>query len=370
MEGPGRKMAQRLCSSRPRWPAIEHLETRLLASAAAVPGNTAIILDSTAAAHRAAVKAAAPVVSSTAMPLSSVRTFSYVLSDLTDTTVLQSLASSSYDMLIVDPTVTLRGDANFNMAAAVSELKANDPSRVVLAYLNIGEAEDFRGYWQSNWKQPQADHRGNPSYILQTDPYGWAGSFPVAYWNTAWQNLLLGTNGIVRRVAKAGFDGVFMDTVNAYDFPMVDAAAKQAHINPAKAMVSLISHIGATFHRINPKGYVVALNAEDLARVDPAYVNDVDGMAFEDTWYAGTPNAPWGDPAGGDIPTDPSVTAGRIAEYQIFQNAGKPIFTIDYALNDSDVQNAYAQSSALGFVPLVTQVSVEFSTTTPPPDLG
>ncbi len=316
------------------------------------------------------VQAATRNVTSVTMPLSSVKSFEYVLSPLSDPSLAQSLANSDDDMLIVDPTATLKGDASFDMAAAVAQLKANDPSRVVLAYLNIGEAQDFRAYWQSNWKQPQTNHAGNPGFILQTDPFGWSGSFPVAYWSAAWQNLYLGNIGIVRRIARAGFDGLLLDNVGDYTYSAVAAAAGKAHINPATAMVSFVSRIGATFRKINPAGNVLSLNAEDLARVDPAFVGDVNGMAFEDTWYSGTPNSPWGDPAGGDIATDPSVAAGRIGEYQVFQNAGKPVFTIDYALIEADAENAYAQSSALGFVPLVTQVSLAQPTTTPPPGLG
>lgn len=374
--GPGKKrsMRWRAKAVRPHRDAfslIETLECRSLISGS--PAVAALSVPSELSAH--SVTTAAPArakssITSIAMPLSSVRTFQYVLGDLSDPSLVQSLASSNYDMLIVDPTATLKGDSSFNMAAAVAQLKASDPSRVVLAYLNIGEAQDFRMYWASSWKQPQADHPGNPRYILQTDPFGWSGSFPVAYWNSAWQNLFLGSNGIVRRVAKAGFDGVVLDSVGAYTFSQVASAAQKARINAATAMVSFVSRIRSTFRRIDPNGYVVGLNAEDLAHADPAFVSDVDGMAFEDTWFSGTPNSPWGDPAGGDIATDPSLTADRISEYQIFQNAGKAIFTIDYALNDSDVQYAYAQSSALGFVPLVTQVSVAFPTTTTPPELG
>jgi len=183
---------------------IEPLESRSLFSAlpAVVAGPPA---ESDA---RAVVKHSVPKSQSTAMSLSDVRTFSYVLANLGGSPEITQMAQSNYDMLIVDPNVTYKGNANFNMAAMVAQLHADHPGRVVLAYLDIGEAGIGRTYWKSNWKAPTADHHGNPSFLIEPDPYGWDGSYPVAYWSRAWQKLFLGPDGIVKRVMEAGFDGV------------------------------------------------------------------------------------------------------------------------------------------------------------------
>ncbi len=345
------------------FPFVESLEGRTLVTAA--PARIDLSAAAAPAIHVAAKTSTQPA----AMPLSSVRTFSYVLADLAGSPEVTALAQSNYDMLIVDPTATLKGNANFNMSAMVAQLHAADPGRVVLAYLDIGEAASFRAYWKPSWKPPTAARHGSPSYILESDPFGWNGSYPVAYWQPAWQSLFLGPNGIVKRVMKAGFDGVFLDWVGAYQDPVIDAAAQRNRINPASAMVSFIARIRATARSVNRNADVVGLNGEGLAAADPNYLNVVDALAVEDTWFSGTPNAQWDDPAGGDIATDPTVTAGRIADYQIYQNAGKPVFTIDYALNPDNAALAYTESSALGFVPLVTQVSLSDLTTTPPSGL-
>ena len=241
---------------------------------------------------------------------------------------------------------------------------------MVLAYLDIGEAANFRSYWQSNWKGPQGTRAGNPSYLLESDPYGWKSEYPVAYWSKAWQKLYLGADGIVSRVMKAGFDGVFLDWVGAYDDSIVSAAARRSGINPASAMVNFVGGIRAAARKIDPRAEVVGLNGEDLAAADPAYLNVVDAVAFEGTWFSGSANSAWDDPAAGDIATDPARTAERIATYRRYHAAGKPVFTIDYALKPADVALAYSESSSLGFVPLVTQVSVGQLTATPPPSLA
>jgi cysteinyl-tRNA synthetase len=344
-------------------PLIEPLEGRTLASAAP---HASVASLSTPAKH-GPVQSAAAAPASAAMPLSSVKDFSYVLGNMAAPGAVTAVAQSGYDMLVVDPTATLKGNTSFDMAAMVSQLHAADPGRVVLAYVSIGEADNVRSYWENNWKAPAGSHHGNPAFLLGADPYGWQGSYPVAYWNAAWQKLFVGKNGIIANLMKAGFDGVSLGWVGGYSNSVVAAAAHRAGVNPARAMVQFISRIRNVVKANNPSGDVVGVNGESLATVDPAYLHVVDAGMFEDTWFYGTPNAPWDAPAGGDIPSDASVTASDIASYKLFQANGKPVFTIDYALQAPDAELVYAESSELGFVPLVTQVSVSQTTTTPPP---
>jgi cysteinyl-tRNA synthetase len=349
------------------FPLIESLENRTLFSAA----PSAVASPTVAESHvQAALQQSIKESQATAMPLSSVRTFSYVLADLPGSSLITQMGQSNYDMLIVGPPVTNRGEANFNMAPMVAQLHADHPGRVVLAYLDIGEAGTSNSYWQSSWKTPTATHRGNPSFLVEPDPYGWNGTYPVAYWSRAWQRLFLGPNGIVKRIMRAGFDGVFLDWVGAYETPAVAALAHHDGVEPAQAMVTFISRIRAAARSVDRRADVIGLNASELAKADPKYLTVIDGLAAEDVWFSGTPNSPWGDPAGGDIPADPQSTVDSIANFQAFQDAGKPVFTIDYALDSDDADYAYTQSSDLGFVPLVTQISLAQLTTTPPPSLG
>ena len=295
----------------------------------------------------------------------------YVTQGLDQPGAVAALAATSYDMIVVDPTATVKGDANFDMSGMVSELHAGHPGRVVLAYLNIGEAASYRTYWKGGWRAPSGHQPGNPNFILSSDPNGWSAVYPVAYWNKTWQNLLVtGRNSVVKQLMNAGFDGVQLDWVEGYSDPTVDALASRRGIDPAKAMVDLISRIRSVVQSVNPHAYVVALNADNLIDDDPRFAQVIDGITFEDTWYSGNANAPWADPAGGDVPTDPSTTQRRVEQYAKYQAAGKTVFTLDYSLDPDHAAAVYDQSSALGFVPLVTQVSLSQISTTPPPSLG
>jgi cysteinyl-tRNA synthetase len=350
-------------SARAARPLVEPLEGRTLASAS----PHASVSHAAVAHAKAKPNATVAAPASVAMPLTSVKDFSYVLGNLNSAGAVTTLAQSKYDMLVVDPTATFKGNANFDMAGMVAQLHAADPGRIVLAYLNIGEAADFRTYWQNNWKAPTKSHHGNPAYILESDPSGWSGSYPTAFWNAAWQKLFIGKNGIVQTLMKAGFDGVSLGWVSGYNNPTVAAAARRAGVNPARSMVQFVSKIRKIVKTADPGGDVLGIGGSGLATADPAYLNVIDGGIFEDTWFYGTPNAAWDDPTGGDLPVTASTTSSLIDSYKVFQSEGKPVFTIDYALQPADANLAYIESSELGFVPLVTQVSVALTTTTPPP---
>jgi cysteinyl-tRNA synthetase len=80
----------------------------------------------------------------------------------------------------------------------VSQLKRKPDGgrRLAISYLNIGQAEDYRTYFPEIWKSRP------PSWLIGADPEGWAGNFPVAYWNPEWQDILLGPRGLVQQIAR------------------------------------------------------------------------------------------------------------------------------------------------------------------------
>ena len=53
--------------------------------------------------------------------------------------------------------------------------------------MSIGEIEDYRYYWQSDWKV------GNPLVIENEDP-NWEGNYYVRYWETDWKNIIFGND--------------------------------------------------------------------------------------------------------------------------------------------------------------------------------
>lgn len=118
---------------------------------------------------------------------------------------VQALAQTSYDAVVIDrcyeDTALTVDDVN------ALKLKANGGVRLVLCYLSIGEAEDYRSYWDPSWSTHP------PAWLLDENP-DWPGNYPVAFWHSQWQAIVL---QMMDAALAAGFDGVYLDRVDVYE---------------------------------------------------------------------------------------------------------------------------------------------------------
>jgi len=124
--------------------------------------------------------------------------------------MVANMQANNYDVLIID--------AYFNdvlltpSQVANLKTKANGGARKVVAYMSIGEAEDYRFYWQADWKV------GNPSFIKAVNP-DWPGNYKVEYWNKDWQAIIYGNeNAYVDKLLRAGFDGAYLDIIDGFEY--------------------------------------------------------------------------------------------------------------------------------------------------------
>jgi cysteinyl-tRNA synthetase len=90
--------------------------------------------------------------------------------------------------------------------------KANGGKRIVLSYMNIGSAENFRYYWNGNWVL-------NDPVWLKKKYEGYNDEYYVEFWHPQWQNIIYGNDGsYLKKIIDAGFDGAYLDNVEAYYF--------------------------------------------------------------------------------------------------------------------------------------------------------
>src|SRR5260221_12414403 len=76
-----------------------------------------------------------------------VRTWMYQFQDLESGAAVRALGKSSYDLLVVEPVGTYRGALASAMAAKVPLLRGARPDRLVIAHLDIAEADTHRADW-------------------------------------------------------------------------------------------------------------------------------------------------------------------------------------------------------------------------------
>ncbi len=122
-----------------------------------------------------------------------------------------AISATNYDLLIMD--LFFKDDSEFT-AAEINELKikANGGKRLVVSYMSIGEAEDYRYYWQTSWGP------NNPSWI-DAENSEWEGNFKVKYWEEEWQAIIYGEqDSYLQKIIDAGFDGVYLDLIEAYEY--------------------------------------------------------------------------------------------------------------------------------------------------------
>lgn len=296
------------------------------------------------------------------------------------------LGDTDYDLLVVDPTETVNGNEDFDMAAMVGKLgsRPDGSRRLVLAYIDIGQAESYRTYWRSDWRPPgkQPGDVGVPDYILAPDSDGWDDSYVVAFWRRPWQEIWVGgrtgmdggrflKEGVVQRLAEAGFDGVYLDRMDVYDDEAVVKAARADGVKPSREMLSFVEKIKAAGSSTNPDFIVMAQNAPYLIDEYPVrYERVVDGLAAEDTWFSGRPGAGWDDPSGAGVPNnnrDDFGTQALLRQYKKYQKSGIPVFTVDYVADKRAAKVLYIYARRLGLRPLATRVSLDRLTATPPP---
>ena len=123
---------------------------------------------------------------------------------------IDTVKNTDYDIIIMD----LFHFEKAYTSAEIRELKTkrNGGKRLVVCYMSIGEAEDYRYYWNSGWKARK------PAWLTEENPH-WKGNYVVKYWDADWQKIITGNDGSYqKKILDAGFDGVYLDIIDAFEY--------------------------------------------------------------------------------------------------------------------------------------------------------
>ncbi len=137
----------------------------------------------------------------------------------TNAEFLNAIRATNYDLIVLDSFIDCDSEPVMLTPNEVASLKikANGGRRLVVSYMCIGEAEDYRWYWNPDWTT--ADDKLSstaPAWLSELNP-DWEGNFKVKYWYPSWKKIIYGTpDAYLDRILAAGFDGVYLDMVDAY----------------------------------------------------------------------------------------------------------------------------------------------------------
>ncbi|MGQ9701482.1 MAG: endo alpha-1,4 polygalactosaminidase [bacterium] len=123
---------------------------------------------------------------------------------------LNAIRNTDYDIVIID----LFYDAEMLTPSDIASLKvkAKGGTRLVISYMSIGEAEDYRYYWKAEWKT------NPPPWLAEENP-DWPGNYKVRYWDKNWQSIIYGNDdSYLKKILDAGFDGVYLDIIDAFEY--------------------------------------------------------------------------------------------------------------------------------------------------------
>ena len=307
--------------------------------------------------------------------LSRVSHWLYLISANLSAQTVDQIAASTHNLVVLDFIPSEVNNTAYPMASVVARLHQAPHSKLAIAYIDIGQAENYRTYWRPDWQV------GTPDWIAGSDPDGWAGNYPVAFWRDEWRHIWLSNQGLLQQILDAGFDGVYLDWVEAYSNPNVVTVARKDGVDPEQEIVRWVGDIAAFGRTQKPSFIVIGQNATDLVQND-AYLKIIDAISQEQIWFDGaSDNNPPGDCP---LPrTDAEVGSAAYLrqlspacrnQYDRYPDStlhvssetylglltmardkGKIIFTVDYALQPDNVAWVYQTSRALGFVPYVSE---------------
>ena len=237
---------------------------------------------------------------------------------------IRTLLSFDYDLLVLEPYPD--GEDQPGISAGELRLLQDGGSRV-LAYLSIGEAEDYRRYWSSEWSM-------NPPPWLDEENPDWKGNFKVRYWDEQWQSLI---QAALLEKVTAGYDGVYFDLVDAYEH-----YEEQGRKKARKEMINFVKFLAAEARAENPDFKIFVQNAEELTE-DQSYLMTIDGLGREEFRFGYE---------GRESQSTPSSESSSMKQHlKRVRAAGKIVLTVDYTNVPSQISQAKEAAEAEGFVP-------------------
>ena len=145
--------------------------------------------------------------------LSQAKNFLYLINPeqfATKQAFITAVQNTNYDAVVMD---LFFNDETLTAADLQSlKTKQNGGTRILLCYMSIGEAENYRYYWQTDWK------KNPPLWLDQENPL-WKGNYKVRYWLPEWKSIIKGNaDSYLDKILDAGFDGVYLDIVDGFEY--------------------------------------------------------------------------------------------------------------------------------------------------------
>jgi cysteinyl-tRNA synthetase, unknown class len=243
---------------------------------------------------------------------------------------------------------------------AAMRLKPGGGETKIIAYMSIGEAESYRDlYWKKEWL-----HAGNrPRWLGPANDEGWANNYRVRYWDADWQRLIFGSpNSYLDRLIATGFDGVYLDIVDGYEFWQdADRAPGGARATAADDMIDFVGRMARYAWSKSPTFYIVPQNGYGLLESEQFRAH-ISAIGMEDIFFT------WANPnsnrAGDEVKPQPAnETAEKLESLQRAQLDHIPVLAVEYLMDRPRdrpfITETETKMRAHGLVPYFAQRQLE-----------
>jgi cysteinyl-tRNA synthetase, unknown class len=227
------------------------------------------------------------------------------------------LKESGRDWIVLD--ATFAGDTPWEQSD-LDTIRSGKEGRKVVAYLSIGEAEDYRPYWQSEWVSNGKRTATAPAWLGIENPE-WKGNYQIKYWNAEWQKLMLAA---IDDAMSRGFDGVYLDIVDGFqtyeqgaDDYLDDRMNPETQQTYRRDMVDWVKAIASRTRAKNPTALVIPQNGSQLA-AHKDFVEVISAQGIEDLFTNGKKLQP------------ASHTDEILGHLKTLASAKKPVLLIEY----------------------------------------
>jgi len=228
---------------------------------------------------------------------------------------ISDLLETDFDVAVIDP-----DDSRLNFKNLDSLKKQG---KRIIAYLSIGEAEDYRQYWEKDWCP------GNPSFVDEENP-DWHGNYRVRFWDRRWQGI------VIKRLDKlinTGYDGAYLDVIDVYEY-----YRDKGYIFTKIEMINFVYNISRHAKSLKEDFLIIPQNGEELL-TDYIYIKSVDGIGREDIWFTD------------DVAVDKNKTDLALKYLAMIKQNNKFVFVICYAEEEITKNRFLEFAKKHGFIP-------------------
>ena len=265
--------------------------------------------------------------------LMNVKPWAYWLQDITIQTIVDD---TTFELIVMDYSQDGLDDSKFT-PAQIDSIK--NSGKYAISYISIGEAEDYRYYWDNSWETSP------PSWLGPENP-DWEGNYKVRFWETQWQDIIF---AYIDTIINQGFDGIYMDIIDGYYY-WSEENAEQAYADSlmCQFIINIRNHVNSVTG--NTDFILIPQNGEDVydqenvsTSLKTAYFDAINAIGVEDVFFPG-------DLDENNTYEPDTYRIGILQEYFL---KNKQIFSVEY-LTDNDKITQYKNASAIQeFVPYV-----------------